>query len=293
MTPIPIALWLLTFAVLSAAWFYYRRTKRLLNRSREIMQHTVDDAFLRIENRMVHALPEWKQKPDGKKVWSIIFTYDRRDMLQRTIMSLRQHEPSIPILAIDNGSTDGTCALLAGLLETGQIDKVLFNRHNDVPQWQKSFNINQALKLLSLESPDYIAWLDDDLAVTRPFAETAIELLEILKPEHVKVISMTDNELEESHHPTIKRIEVDLAHEKLEIKIRRTFNGQFNLFASSFFRELGPPPIGEGIRNFAGEDWYYSRRLQALDYRAAVFIAADHVGRERSKREEMERAMQT
>jgi glycosyltransferase involved in cell wall biosynthesis len=289
MTSATIAFGLLAIIVIASAWFYFNRTKRLLNRSREGMERFADDAFRRIEGRLVYGLSEYPRIPEGKNVWAIVFTFDRKEMLLRTLTSLREQEPSLPVLVIDNGSKDGTREMLVQMANSNFIHKVLFNRHEDVPQWQKSFAVNQALKLLSLESPDYLVWLDDDLDVERPFVDTAIELLEILQPERVKVVSMTDNDLEESHHPSLARVSVQLRNGKLDVKIRATFNGQFNFFGTNFFRELGAPPIGEGIRNYAGEDWYYSRRLQALDYRAVVWVAAKHEGREHSKREEIER----
>ncbi len=290
MTFIAIALSALTLAVLTTTWFYYRRTKRLLNRSREFMQHSVDNAFIRIENRLVHGVQEFHQNPEGRNIWAIVFSYDRKSLTERAIESLHLHEPALPILAIDNGSTDGTCELLVEKLNKRYINKVLLNRHNEVPQWQKSFAINQALRLLAMESPDYIVWMDDDTTVQRPFLDDAITLLHALQSDNVRVISMTDDEIEERNHPTIKQVHIELPNGMADVKIRASFNGQFNLFSSNFFREFGMPPIGEGIRNYAGEDWYYSRRLQSMDYHAAVFPCGIHAGAMQSKREEIERA---
>jgi glycosyltransferase involved in cell wall biosynthesis len=288
MTSITVALFLLTIVVILAVLFYYKRTKRLLHRNREEMRSSVDEAFIRIENLLVRGMTEFETKPDESKTWAIMFAFNRKDMAQRTLTTLRAQEPILPILVIDNGSTDGTREMLLDLLKKGEIDKLLLNSFRDVPQWQKSFAITQALKLLSLERPAYLVWLDDDLEIERPFVQTAISLLSILHEERVKVISMTDNEVEERNHPTIKQIRVELPSGAEEIKIRPTFNGQFDFFSTSFFRELGAPPIGQGFHQWGIEDWYYSRRLQAMDYRAAIFIAADHVGHNKSMREQVQ-----
>ncbi len=281
-----IALFSLTAVSILSFWLYYKRTKRLLHRNREEMQGAVNAAFIRVENRLVRGMPEFEGNRDNSKTWAIMFTFNRKDMAVRTLATLRRHEPNLPILVIDNGSTDGTRHALAELLEKGEINKVLLNTFKDVPQWQKSFAINQALKLLSLESPAYIAWLDDDLEIERPFVAPAIHLLSTLREERIKAISMLDNDVEERNHPTVKRIQVDLPAGPEEIKIRSTFNGGFNFYSTSFFSEFGAPPIGQGFHEWGVEDWYYSRRLQAMDYRVAIFVAAAHVGHE-SKREEM------
>lgn len=288
MTFLAIALFLLTDVILLAAWFYYKRTKRLLHRNREEMQAFVAEAFTRIETRLVHGISEFKKMSSSGLTWAIVFTYNRKALTLRTLETLRRHEPDLPVLVIDNGSTDGTRELLSDLLEKQLITKVLFNRHEDIPQWQKSFAINQALKLLALETPSYIVWMDDDLEIERPFVKDAIALLNLLKPKRVRVINMTDNAIEEKNHPTIERISAQLPSGKHEIKIRATFNGQFDFYASDFFAELGPPPIGQGFHQWGVEDWYYSRRIQAADYRAAVYVAATHVGYGQSKREEMQ-----
>ncbi|MFI5202709.1 MAG: glycosyltransferase, partial [Candidatus Kapaibacterium sp.] len=206
---------------------------------------------------------------------------------------LRKHEPKLPILVIDNGSKDGTPEALTQMLLDGRIQKVLFNTHEDVPQWQKAFALKQGLKLLAMEYPAYIVWLDDDLEVTRPFVKEGIALLDALQRIKVKVINMTDNEEEERNHPTIERVNVTLFGVVEEIKIRPTFNGQFNICPAEFFRELGYPPIAEGISELAGEDWFYSRQLQNKGYRVAVFPAAKHIGFTNSKRIEIEKRLAT
>ena len=271
--------------------FYYRRTKRLLYRFSDLVNLKVDGTFKRVEARLIHRVPDFENTAGSP--WAVMFTYDRKEMAVHTLETLKKYEPQLPVLVIDNGSKDGTPEVITQMLLDGRIQKVLLNTHEDVPQWQKAFALKQALKLLALEHPSHIVWLDDDLEVTRPFVKEGIELIEELKNKRVKVINMTDNEEEERNHPTIERIIVTVCGVAQEIKIRQTFNGQFNICSAEFFREFGYPPITEGISELAGEDWFYSRQLQNNDYRVAVFPAANHVGFTNSKRIEIEKRLAT
>ncbi|HET6402067.1 MAG TPA: glycosyltransferase [Candidatus Kapabacteria bacterium] len=263
----------------------YKRTKRLFLRYCEPINQRLDGAFRRIESRLVHGVSDFENTAGTHSTWAVMFTYDRKEMAAHTLKTLRKYEPGLPILVIDNGSKDGTPEMLTQMLREGTIQKALFNTHEDVPQWQKSFALKQALKLLAMEYPSYLVWLDDDLEITRPFLAEGIALLDTLRDERVKVINMTDSEVEERNHPTIKRVPIMVSGVSEEIKLRPTFNGQFDLFSTEFFREAGYPPIAEGITDWGVEDWFYSRRLAALDYRAAVYVAAIHLG-VISKREE-------
>jgi len=271
-----------------AFWLYYERTKRLLFRYRDAVNDKVNEVFIRIESRLRNSVPDFEDI-SGVAVWAVMFTYDRKEMALRTLESLRKHEPDLPILVIDNGSTDGTPEALTERLTKGSIQKLLLNTHSDVPQWQKSYALKQGLKLLAMERPRYLVWLDDDLEITRPCVRDACSLLELLKEQRVKVINLTDDDKEEQNHPTLKWVTVTLPSGTNEVKIRATFNGAFNLFSVDFFREIGYPPINEGINDWGVEDWFYSRGLQTHDYRSAVLVAAKHVGGDSSKRAEMEK----
>ncbi|MDP4200192.1 MAG: glycosyltransferase [Bacteroidota bacterium] len=279
---------ILFFAILllnvGAFWLYQKRTHRLFHKQRKLIL----DSFGRIESRMARAAPEFEPAADGAGVWAIMVSFNRGDTGRRTIESLRKHEPDLPILVVDNGSTDGTRERLLEMLEHGVIQKLLLNTHEQVPQWQKSFALVQALKVLSLERLRYLVFLDDDVDVTRPFILDATTLLEELASEHVKVVNMTDDAEEEYNHPTIKRIPVRLSRGMEEIKIRASFNGQFNFLNADFFHELGYPPIAEGISELSGEDSYYSRLLKVKGYQVAVLPAARHLGAEASLREVVE-----
>jgi GT2 family glycosyltransferase len=289
-TSITIALCALTIVSVLVFLLYYKRTKRLLYRYSDLVNHKVDGAFRQIEARLVHGLPDF-EKITGRP-WAVMFTYDRKEMAMRTLETLREHEPDLSMLVIDNGSTDGTVEALTKMLREGSIQKVLFNTHVDVPQWQKAFALRQALKLLAMEYPSHIIWLDDDIEITGPFVREGIALLYELRNEKVKVINMTDDEIEERNHPTIKYVPVNILGETEDIKIRATFNGQFNIMSAEFFVEFGYPPISEGMNEWAFEDWFYSRQLQNKGYRAAVFKCANHHGAgANSKRIEIEKIL--
>jgi GT2 family glycosyltransferase len=290
MTDVIIVLIIISVLNIAVFLLYFKRTKRLLFKYREFTNQKVEGAFKRVESRLVHGVSDFERTNGKNAVWAVMFTYERKEMAVHTLESLRKYEPNLPVIVIDNGSKDGTQEVLTQMLLEGRIQKVLFNTHQDVPQWQKAFALRQALKLLAMEYPSYIVWLDDDLEITRPFVQDGIALLDVLRDEKVKVINMTDNEIEERNHPTIKRVNVMVSGLSEAIKIRPTFNGQFNIFAADFFHELGYPPIAEGISELDGEDWFYSRQLQNRGYRVAVFEAAKHLGAGAySKREEIEK----
>ncbi len=257
-----IILAILALLNIMAFLLYYKRTKRILFRYQDFARNENEKVIRRIESRLIHSAPDFENSGGVHSTWAVMFTFDRKALAIRTVETLRKFEPELPLLVVDNGSSDGTPEALTQMLREGRIQKVLLNTHTDVPQWQKSFAFRQALKLLAMEYPSYIVWLDDDLEIIRPFLREGISLLEVLQQEKVKVINMTDNEEEERNHPTIKRLNIEVCGRAEVIKVRPTFNGQFNIVSTEFFREFGFPPIAEGISELAGEDWFYSRQLQ-------------------------------
>ncbi len=271
---------------IAAFLYFYKRTRRILFRSRDFTREEVEKMFRRIENRLTWQAEEFHYRDGPIEAWAVMFTRDRLPLAMRTLQTLREHEPELPVLVIDNGSSDGTAEALAALHTTGRIQKLLLNNHADVPQWQKSFAVAQSLKLLALQRPKWIVWLDDDLEITRPFLKNGITLLERLEVGHIKVVTLMDDEDQTRNHPALRYEPVELTSGAETIKIRTSFNGAFNLFPASFFQELGYPPIAEGIDELGSEDWFYSRQMQSRGYLAAVLPSATHVGK-RSKRVEM------
>lgn len=287
MTTVALILAVLAFLNIAAFLLYNYRTQRLLNKYKNFTRGEIETTFRRIETRIIRGAADFQEADHPSKAWAVMFTRDRHSLAMHTLQSLRLHEPALPILVIDNGSSDGTHETLLKMMEKKELQKLLFNTHSDVPQWQKSFAIAQALKLLALERPQWIVWLDDDLEITRPFLQNAISAYAQLTQENVKVITLMDDSDQEQNHPTRKRVLLQLPGGTEDIKLRDTFNGAFNLFAADFFREFGYPPIAEGINELGSEDWFYSRQLQSRGYRAAVLPSANHLGTHNSKRIEM------
>lgn len=204
----------------------------------------------------------------------VVFTLNRKEYLKRALLSAREYEPDIRIVVIDNGSSDGTPEFLASALGDGTVNKVLLNRHEDVPQWQKAFNIHQAFRMLAVEPCGHLVWMDDDVLVRAPFVQMAKRLLGALQEEQVKAVSLLTDERQNAVHPTIeKRVIGDV-----EVRIKDSFNGAMVFFPAVLLREIGLPPLREGADNLSVEDWYYSRLLQQKEYRIAAVDIADHMG---------------
>lgn len=210
----------------------------------------------------------------SNQIWMVVFTLNRREYLRQALHSIREHEPDIRILVIDNGSSDGTPEFLASALGDGIVDKVLLNRNEHVPQWQKAFNIHQAWRMLAVEPCEYLMWMDDDVLVREPFAQTAKKILATLQEEQVKIVSLLTDERQNAVHPTIAKRVID----GVEVRIKHSFNGAMVFFPAVLLREIGLPPLREGADNLSVEDWYYSRLLRQREYCIAAIDIADHMG---------------
>lgn len=228
--------------------------------------------FARIEERMSKPFEGLGRK--GGSTWAVIFTYNRKDFLEKAARSMRAAEPSIKIIVVDNGSTDGTQQTLVQLYSEGIVDKILLNRHEDVPQWQKAYNIHQVFRLLTPEECEYLVWMDDDVFVRQPFLKPAHSILEQLGSSGVALVSMLTDEDQNSIHATQEEKTIDGVH----VRIKGTFNGAFVFFPAALLREIGLPPIREGSDDLSSEDWYYSRLLQSKGMKIAAVHFADHMG---------------
>jgi glycosyltransferase involved in cell wall biosynthesis len=280
-----------------SAWLFYKQTERLLRRyknhtggmyndlSRENFNRWAD-ALGKVETRLVRPLRPFAPA-DGKTVWLIVFSYNRKSLLLSMLADLRRLEPTIKLLIIDNGSADGTIDALNAEHQNNQIQKLLLNQHRDVPHWQKGFALAQALQVLALEKVDYIGWIDDDMRIKKPFIETSIKILHDLAPDNVRLVSFLTDDTQEKNHPTqsVKNVDTE------PVKIQSSFSGAFVMAHAAFFEELGLPPVAEGIADSSVEDWYYSRLMQARGYKVAAIDVADHLGYKVSIREAVEKTI--
>ena len=210
-----------------------------------------------IEKRLVKGLSTTTNGKDA--TWLIICTFNRESYLEKTIKSIKEHEPLIKILVIDNGSEDSTPTKLVQWKNEGLVNKVLLNNYEEVPQWQKSFALSQGIRMLQLEEYEYLTWIDDDIEVIAPFLKFSKQVLKHPDALDVKIVNLLTDDTQESIHPTEKTIQV-LGE---SVSIKKSLNGAFVFFKKSLLSEIGLPPTGEGINDVAVEDWYYSRLLTA------------------------------
>lgn len=277
-------IWYITITALLAlnvfyTLFAYKKNKSLLRK------HLAESMKMlgKIESRLIKPFDEFSDENANASSWIIVFTLNRKQMLRNTIESIRKHEPGIKILVIDNGSKDGTQHLISELIEQSIVQKCIFNQNNEVPQWQKSFNIHQAFKLLSLEEISYIAWIDDDIQVEEPFMSKSIEILKELEQKNIKFISLNHDDEQEKNHKTIETVKIN----NTKVRIKQSVNGAFVLMPKSTITELGLPPIKEGIDDMSVEDWYYSRLIAEKGYFAAVINCSTHLAYDSSLREQV------
>ncbi len=237
--------------------------------------------FSRLEERMSRPFDGFSHKPGV--VWAVVFTYNRQALLRQAVHSLRAVEPHIKIVVVDNGSSDGTQEALVQMYNEGAVDKILLNKHEDVPQWQKAYNMHQVFRLLAMEECESLVWMDDDVQVRRPFIRAAAAIIEQLGSQGVVLVSMLTDEEQNYYHPTEKEQTVD----GVQVRVKNTFNGAFVFFPVQLLRELGLPPIREGNDELASEDWYYSRMLQTKGLKVAAVDFADHLGADASMRKKI------
>jgi hypothetical protein len=261
-------------------WIYYVRTRRIIWKIRENDQMSFRTLLSRIENRLAKPLPYYSRSEHEENIWAVVFTYERLHMLERTLASIRKHEPSLKILVVDNGSHDETVPTLARYLREGKVDKLLLNTHGDVPQWQKSFALHQAVNLLAIEPVTHLVLFDDDIEVRQPFIEFSLRAMEQLRPRGVRLLSLMHDWIQNTVHYT----EETLTIEGHEVRLKRTFNGAFLFMPLTSLDEFGLPPIREIPDQIGAEDWYFSRRLEALDGLVACVDLAEHLGEVESQR---------
>ncbi|MFH0919399.1 MAG: glycosyltransferase family A protein [Fibrobacterota bacterium] len=245
------------------------------------------DLMSRIEARAAKPFQEFAREGELRD-WIIVPTYNRLPMLTVLLSDIRKHEPSAAVLVVDSGSNDGTAEFLARALVGGQIQKALFNRQADVPQWRKAFALQQAFRLLALEPVRSLTWIDDDMQLQRPWILLSLSLLDALQGEQVRLVNLLVDEVQNHNHPVLETRQI----EGETVYLKASFNGTFVCFRPALLAEAGLPPVGEGISIASVEDWYYSRIFKARGWKVAALNASKHLGYGQSHREaEEQRAM--
>ena len=136
------------------AIFLYKKLKSVLfhiSHKHQIHQEEFIKYIAAIEKRISRPFKDFHNLEGDAYPWTVVTSYNRKENLKNTILSIRTHEPKTKILVIDNGSDIETINLIYYLKKESFIDKVLLNMKEDIPQWQKSFSMAQAMKLLSME----------------------------------------------------------------------------------------------------------------------------------------------
>lgn len=273
----------LAFISIVSFLIYYKRTKRLLYKQILIVKKDYENIFdiiSKIERRTASPIDEFNADEDGAD-WVVIISYNRPYFLKITVESLRKYEPNVKVVIVDNGSEQETVDEIMRLQRRNLVNKVLLNKNEEVPQWQKSFAIVQAVKLLSMESVSSITIADDDIEVTQAWIEDANEILKQM--EDIKLICLMEDEIQNICHPT----EALRNYNSKAIRIKNSFNGAFFYLKVDVLKELGYPPIREGITDAGVEDWYYTRQLKARNWKVATLNCCNHLGYENSVREKV------
>lgn len=220
--------------------------------------------------------------------WILVTVRDRMALTRLTLESLARHTPGdARLIVVDNGSREDTLDYLAGELKKGVIHRLVCNRAGTVPQWEKTYAINQAVDLLRTEEFDYFAWIDNDIEVRPGWLEAAQHVLSTC-PEFA-VCSMHNDELQEEAHKTLREEEVG-PH---TVRVKASANGALWVVRRSFFGLYGLPPVGLGLSREGAEDWYY---IDCLKRKGGLFAVVDgysvHQGYGDSLRADVHRALE-
>jgi len=267
--------------------YIYIRLKRVLYRISKKNKEQKDEFInyiSQIERRISKPFKNFHNVHEESYAWVVVTSYNRHEDLKKTILSIRENEPDVKILVVDNGSDTETIELLYLLKKEAVIDKLLLNTKADVPQWQKSFSMAQAMNVLSVEHiQGGITWIDDDVIVKKPWIKISELIIEKLHKENIKIITCHNDQLQERFHPT----EAIIPFHGYSIHLKSTFNGSFFYTPLSFLEIAGLPPFSEGYSAASVEDCYYSRRLMSYGWKVATIDCSTHIGYTNSHREKL------
>jgi len=181
------------------------------------------------------------------------------------------------LVVVDNGSRDATLDVLYRVFRRGDIHRLICNKVDTIPQWEKSYAICQAVHSLRMDHHDYFAWVDNDVEVKPGWLKVAQIVLNARTD--VQVVSMHNDSRQEKFHPTREIIKVD----GIDVRMKDTANGAAWVMRKEFFDMYGLPPTGLGITEDGTEDWYYSKVMHERKIPFAVVGGySEHLGYERS-----------
>ncbi|KKM89240.1 hypothetical protein LCGC14_1250660 [marine sediment metagenome] len=213
--------------------------------------------------------------------WVIMTVREREALTRRSLDALMERTPAdVGFMVVDCGSLGSAPDYPYAMLRHGRIHKLICNAADTVPQWQKSYAIRQAVDVLSSESYQYFAWVDNDVQVMTGWLQAAKKVLTEM-PE-VDVCSVHNDVLQEKLHPTVETRNLG----SLSVRLKKTANGALWVVRGVFFKKWGLPPVGKGITQDGTEDWHYSGVMRRHGKMIAVVDGfSDHIGQNCSLRE--------
>ncbi|KKL74809.1 hypothetical protein LCGC14_2061170 [marine sediment metagenome] len=214
--------------------------------------------------------------------WILVTVKGRPQMTERCVAALLDRTPGERrLFVVDNGSRDATLDYLYRKFRNGDVHRLLCNKVDTLPQWEKSYAICQAVHALRMETYDYFAWVDNDVEVKNGWLKVAHLVLCGLP--QVAVASMHNDKYQEGRHETASTIEVG----GVPVRLKETANGALWVVRREFFDFYGLPPTGLGITSDGTEDWYYCQEMQRRKMMFAVVDGySEHLGYKRSVKKE-------
>ncbi len=192
---------------------------------------------------------------DNKSVIVVIVTYNRRELLKKSITALlNQNYDNLKILVVDNNSTDGTCEYIGDVVDDEKI--IYINTGENLGgAYGFYFGIKNAITI----GCDYIWLMDDDCIVNK---NTLSNLLSFAKEKQdnfgylSSVVNWTDGSICKMN---VQRLSIS--------KKVSDFNKNQNIKIASFVSMLIKPStvleVGLPIKEFFiwGDDWEYTYRI--------------------------------
>lgn len=253
--------------------------KRILKKQKEGIV-SISNYIGNLENRFKKSITSGDTNEVVKaEDWIVITSFNRAVLTKNLINNIKVFEPDIKIFVVDNGSSSETINILTELKKEKTIDFLLLNEHSLIKQWQKSYSITQAVKILELRNIDTITISDDDIDVTKSWLKISKSIL--AEFTNIKLINLMDDDKQEVNHSTL-RVE---PFQDTIFKVKQTFNGAFFCIEFKNLLYLGYPPIEEGISDSSVEDWYYSRLFKANNWEVAALSFQNHLAYISSERE--------